>query len=164
MEPVEPTPYYIRTALHSLFGWVVALIFFIVFIYNRQPNIAIGLSLFWFCLWTIRSAIRTKYNLLKYEVNGEQILLTYQKFNSIRTASIDQNDLELKWTGLFERSPNMYKLKFYAKDQQIIYQTTTGDWPFDKLRTFIQDLYSNIDKEPSLDTRMTLDWWGKEVR
>lgn len=163
MTPVEPTPYYIRIASQSLSGLILALILFAVFVYNRQLNIAIASSLCCYLFYAIRSAIRTKYNLLEYKIDGEQIFLIYQDFDTIKSAEINERDLELKWSSLWERSQNKWKLTFYSRGEQIVYQTTTGDWSFQKLRTFVQDLYSSIKKEPSLNTRMTLDWWDKKV-
>jgi hypothetical protein len=160
----EPTPYYIRIILNSLFGWLIAFLFFVIFIYSQKPYLAITSSVFWLGIYSIRSAIRTKYNLIKFDVDNNFITFTYQKYNRILKTKIDHNQFDIKLTPLMEKSSKMWKLGIYSNNTLVFYQTTIGDWPFEKLKSFLIDLYTEIQKEPSLDTRMTFDWWEKDMR
>lgn len=122
-------------------------------------GIWIGIGLF--ALVTARQAYWDKYYLLNYEIVDDQIIFQYQRFNKQVTANIGIDELTLKWRALPIRGKG-WQLKFYSTDQLQFSQTSFGDWNLANIKELLERLYSEIDREPSLETKMTLDWWPQQ--
>lgn len=160
MQFSKATKYWKRLVPAMTWPMILSGILVLVFLYNQNiVGIWIGVGFFFFLL--VREAYWARYQVLGYEIDQGVVIFQYQKFNKVHSCKIPVDGFNIKWRGLPIKQ-KAYELKFYNRDNHIFSQMSFGVWSLEHLQSFLEELYHDIDKEPSLDTRMTLDWWGKD--
>ena len=152
--PIKPDNYLIRVINSSFMNWVLIIILFVAFL-KYQNSIGYVICGVLFVISTIRQAIWSRYNLLNYKVDNGTVTFEYQDFNKVELSMIEIDSLKLEWEPLLSKDKRQ-RVKFYSDDEYKFSQYCTGDWQLGDLKKFLSNLYKDIDREPSIETKINI--------